>query len=70
LTLLYVPRCDENGSHKIAICTENVAEGLFEEVPASQFPLEDEDLCSIGNKLMSLGECFEETKINKILEDL
>ena len=70
LTLLYVPRCDEQGSHKLAICTENVDERLFEDVESSQFPLEDEDLCSIGNKLLSLGERFEETKLDKLLEDL
>ena len=70
LTLLYVPRCDEQGSHKLAICAENVGERLFEDVETSLFSLEDEDLCSIGGKLLALGDCFEETKMNKVLEDL
>ena len=70
LTLLYVPRCEEQGSHKLAICSENVGERLFEDVETSQFPLEDEDLCSIGDKLLALGERFEEMKLEKFLEDL
>jgi hypothetical protein len=45
-------------------------ERLFEDVTTSQFPLEDEDFFDIGNKLQSLGESFEEAKIDKLLEDL
>ncbi len=67
LTLLYIPRCDENGSHKLGVCTENIEERLFEDAETSQFPIEDEDLCGIGQKLMALGESFE---MNKLLEDL
>jgi len=70
LTLLYVPRCEEQGSHKLAVCTENIDERLFEDVPAAQFEFEDEDLCSIGNKLLALGESIEETKLKNLLEDL
>lgn len=70
LTLLFVPRCDEEGSHNLAICTENTEERLFENVETSQFPLEDENLCSIGNKLLALGECVAEEEVNNILEDL
>ena len=70
LTLLYVPRCDEQGSHTLAICMENIEERLFENVETSQFALEDENLCSVGTKLMAIGECFAETKLDKLLEDL
>jgi hypothetical protein len=70
LTLLYVPRCDDQGSHRIAICTENLHERLFEDVATSQFLLDDDQLCSVGNNLLALGERIEETKLKDLLEDL
>ena len=72
LTLLYVPRCDEEGSHKLAVCAENIHERLFEDVETSQFPLEDKDVGSIGTRLMALGEAISEAELEKLFrpEDL
>jgi hypothetical protein len=69
LTLLYVPRYDEQG-HRLAICSENIDERCFEDVANNQFLCEDDDLSAIGNNLLALGERIEEVKIKDMLEDL
>jgi len=70
VTMLFVPRRTQRGSHAIALTSEDVHEQLFEDVQTSQFPVEDEDLCGIGNRLCALGDAITEAKVNSLLEDL
>jgi hypothetical protein len=71
LSLLYVPRRSEQDTHVLVVCTENIEERLFEPVEGPQFPLEDQDLGAIGEKLSSLGEAIAGSKLaGELLEDL
>jgi hypothetical protein len=72
LSLLFVQRPDDKRSHTIAIATENVAERVFEDVNASRFHLEQDDLVEVGNKLRALGEGFSAEEFNRFFksEDL
>jgi hypothetical protein len=56
VSLLFVQKPDEHRSHLLTFATENVAERLYEEVKASQFPVEHNDLAGIGKILTALGE--------------
>jgi hypothetical protein len=42
------------------VATENVAERIFEDVSSNCFPIEHEDLVSIGRKLLALGDDLSE----------
>ena len=55
LALLFVQKPSKQHTHAIAIGTENVAERVFEEVNASRFPIEHNDLAEIGTKLQGLA---------------
>ena len=68
LALVFVPRRTGAEPNSLAICTENVEERLFEDVEASHFPVEDEDLAGIGHKLASLGEVVCEIKPSDLLD--
>jgi hypothetical protein len=37
----------------MGLCVENIEERLFEPVDGPQFPLDDEHLAAIGNKLLA-----------------
>ncbi len=56
LSLLFVQKPDDKQSHIIAIAAENVTERVFEDVNASKFNLEPQDLAVIGTKLQALGQ--------------
>lgn len=60
LSLLFVQKPDDQRSYTLAIATENVTERVFEEVNASRFTLEHDDLAEIGRKLQALGEGLSE----------
>ena len=68
LTLLYVPRTHDVHSHKLVLAAENVAEGVFEDVNASQFPLENSDLVDIASKLHALGGDLSESDFRKLFD--
>lgn len=70
LSLLYVPRRCPGGAHYLALCEENIEERIFEPVDGPQFPIEDEDFALMGNRLLAIGERFEEKETEKMLEDL
>jgi hypothetical protein len=66
--LKYVPRRNEQNSHVLALCEGNIEERLFEPVQGPQFPLEDEDLRSVGTKLQALAEAVAEADMKKLFE--
>ena len=68
LALLFVPSPDDKRSHSIVIATENVADRVFEDVCLSRFPLEDEDLSSVGAKLNALGDDLSEDEVDQFLK--
>lgn len=54
--------------HEIAIATENPAERVFEALNFSRFPIEREDLTSIGIKLNTLGDGLSEDEMEEFLK--
>lgn len=60
LSLLFVQKPDDKRSHMLTIAAENVKERVFEDVNASKFNLEHDDLAGIGNKLQALGQKLTE----------
>ena len=60
LSLLFIHKPDEDRPHSIVVATENVAERIFEDVSSNCFPIEHEDLVSIGRKLQALGDDLSE----------
>ncbi len=68
LTLLLVPKTDDNRSHAIVVATENVPERVYESVNASTFPAEPGDLAEIGSKLQALGDDMAKADIAKMFE--
>lgn len=69
LTLLYVPKPDSQRSHLLVVATENVTERVFEDVnPASRFPLEQEDLFGIANRLHAVGEGISDADFRRMFE--
>ena len=68
LSLIFVQKPDDQRSHAIVIGTENPAERIFEDVSVCRFPLETEDLQTIGNTLTALGEGLHEDAFEKFLK--
>lgn len=68
LSFVFINKPDDNYSHTLAICVENVAEHVFEDVNASQLPLEKEDLAAIGSKLQALGDGLSEAEFKKFFD--
>lgn len=68
LSLLFVQKPDGQRSHAIAIAAENVGEHVYEEVKASRFHLENEDLAGIGGKLQALGENLYEPDFRRLFD--
>ena len=68
LSLLYVQSPDANRSSVIAIATEHVVDKIFLDVNVNTFPLEEQDLLDIGNKLNALGEGLIQDEIEKFFK--
>lgn len=68
LSLLYVPKPDEQRSHMLVIATENVQERVFEDTGANHFEMETEDLTGIGVKLQALAESVSEAELKRFFE--
>jgi hypothetical protein len=68
LSLLFIRKPNENQSHALVLAQENPAEGVFEDVQASRFPLESEDITDIGNKLNALGNGLRKNTLEKFFE--
>lgn len=66
LSLLFVQRTGEEQSHTLAIAVENPAEGVFEAVEASRFPLESQDLEHVGQALQALGDSLSKDEFRRM----
>ena len=56
LSLLFVRKPDQEHEHSLAITMENVPEQVFENVEASQFFVEPQELARIGTNLLAVAE--------------
>jgi hypothetical protein len=56
LNLCYVRRPDQQNESRLTITMENVPEQVFENVEASQFFVEHEELARIGTNLQALAD--------------
>ena len=66
LSLIFLQARKDNGSHALAIATENVGERVYEEVKnASRFNLELEDVLALANKLEALGDILGKNEFEK-----
>ncbi len=68
LTLLFVRKPDDNHSHALVVATENPGEKVFEDVNASRFALEAEDLSDVGTKLDALGDILSNDEFRKLFQ--
>jgi hypothetical protein len=67
VALIMLQRIENNKTHSLVVGTEN-ANGIFENVDVTRFPLEHGDLAVIGRKLSALGEELGEDDFCRFLQ--